>query len=102
MQIGDDVQLAYTHPNQQYGLAKSANEVVLVIEAYKALRDRGVGGEGWGTAGGGGEGGVGGGGEGGRDEEDSDLQELVMSFSGLEEKVLEQYTFAKFISMSLG
>ncbi|GMP79803.1 hypothetical protein CsSME_00035178 [Camellia sinensis var. sinensis] len=31
----------------------------------------------------------------GRDEEDSDLQELVMSFSGLEEKVLEQYTFAK-------
>lgn len=25
---------------QQYGLAKSANEVVLVIEAYKALRDR--------------------------------------------------------------
>ncbi|KAI8002366.1 Exocyst complex component SEC5A [Camellia lanceoleosa] len=31
----------------------------------------------------------------GRDEEDSDLQELVMSFSGLEEKVLEHYTFAK-------
>lgn len=25
---------------QQYGLSKSANEVVLVIEAYKALRDR--------------------------------------------------------------
>ena len=25
---------------QQYGLGKSANEVVLVIEAYKALRDR--------------------------------------------------------------
>ncbi|MCI00803.1 stem-specific protein TSJT1 [Trifolium medium] len=25
---------------QQYGLAKSANEVVLMIEAYKALRDR--------------------------------------------------------------
>lgn len=25
---------------QQYGLAKSANEVVMVIEAYKALRDR--------------------------------------------------------------
>lgn len=25
---------------QQYGLAKNANEVVLVIEAYKALRDR--------------------------------------------------------------
>ena len=25
---------------QQYGLAKSANEVMLVIEAYKALRDR--------------------------------------------------------------
>lgn len=24
----------------QYGLAKSANEVILVIEAYKALRDR--------------------------------------------------------------
>jgi len=70
VQVGDDVQLAYTHHNQsplqprlfavkdeifclfegaldnlgslkqQYGLAKSANEVVLVIEAYKALRDR--------------------------------------------------------------
>ncbi|KAI3469525.1 hypothetical protein Pfo_026188 [Paulownia fortunei] len=70
VQIGDDVQLAYTHYNQsalqprsfavkdeifclfegaldnlgslkqQYGLAKSANEVLLVIEAYKALRDR--------------------------------------------------------------
>jgi len=70
LQIGDHVQLAYTHQNesasqprsfavkdeifclfegaldnlgslkQQYGLAKSANEVVLVIEAYKALRDR--------------------------------------------------------------
>lgn len=25
---------------QQYGLSKSANEVVLMIEAYKALRDR--------------------------------------------------------------
>lgn len=25
---------------QQYGLSKSVNEVVLVIEAYKALRDR--------------------------------------------------------------
>jgi asparagine synthetase B (glutamine-hydrolysing) len=25
---------------QQYGLSKTANEVVLVIEAYKALRDR--------------------------------------------------------------
>lgn len=25
---------------QQYGLGKSANEVLLVIEAYKALRDR--------------------------------------------------------------
>ena len=25
---------------QQYGLSKSADEVVLVIEAYKALRDR--------------------------------------------------------------
>lgn len=25
---------------QQYGLAKNANEVLLVIEAYKALRDR--------------------------------------------------------------
>lgn len=25
---------------QEYGLAKSANEVLLVIEAYKALRDR--------------------------------------------------------------
>ncbi|KAG5527866.1 hypothetical protein RHGRI_028708 [Rhododendron griersonianum] len=31
----------------------------------------------------------------GRDEEDSDMQDLVMSFSGLEEKALEQYTFAK-------
>lgn len=70
MEIGDEVQLAYTHHNesitqprsfavkdeifclfegaldnlgslkQQYGLSKSANEVVLVIEAYKALRDR--------------------------------------------------------------
>jgi len=70
MKIDDDVQLAYTHHNQsplnprsfavkdeifclfegsldnlgslkqQYGLAKSANEVILVIEAYKALRDR--------------------------------------------------------------
>lgn len=70
VQIGDHVQLAYTHENQspfhprsfavkddifclfegsldnlgslkqQYGLAKSANEVMLVIEAYKALRDR--------------------------------------------------------------
>jgi hypothetical protein len=26
--------------NQQYGLGKSGNEVILVIEAYKALRDR--------------------------------------------------------------
>ncbi|CAK9162349.1 unnamed protein product [Ilex paraguariensis] len=70
VQIGANVQLAYTHHNesasqprsfavkdeifclfegaldnlgslkQQYGLAKSANEAVLVIEAYKALRDR--------------------------------------------------------------
>jgi len=70
VQVGDQVQLAYTHHNesplqprsfavkdeifclfegaldnlgslrQQYGLAKSANEVILVIEAYKALRDR--------------------------------------------------------------
>ncbi|GAV60911.1 DUF3700 domain-containing protein [Cephalotus follicularis] len=70
IQIGDNVQLAYTHHSesplqprsfavkdeifclfeggldnlgslrQQYGLAKSANEVILVIEAYKALRDR--------------------------------------------------------------
>ncbi|KAH7857776.1 hypothetical protein Vadar_016361 [Vaccinium darrowii] len=68
--IGDDVQLVYTHHhqsplkprsfgvkdeifclfegaldnlgslNQQYGLGKSGNEVILVIEAYKALRDR--------------------------------------------------------------
>ncbi|KAL6129593.1 hypothetical protein ACLB2K_072943 [Fragaria x ananassa] len=30
-----------------------------------------------------------------REEEDSDIQDLVMSFSGLEENVLEQYTFAK-------
>ncbi|GKV38572.1 hypothetical protein SLEP1_g46464 [Rubroshorea leprosula] len=70
VKVGDDVHLAYTHHNesalrprsfavkdeifclfegaldnlgslrQQYGLAKSANEVILVIEAYKALRDR--------------------------------------------------------------
>ncbi|XP_010546841.1 PREDICTED: stem-specific protein TSJT1 [Tarenaya hassleriana] len=70
VQVGDHVQLAYTHHNesplrprsfaakdeifclfegaldnlgslkQQYGLAKQANEVLLVIEAYKALRDR--------------------------------------------------------------
>lgn len=70
IQIGDHAQLVYSHQNesalqprsfavkdeifclfegaldnlgslkQQYGLAKSANEVVLVIEAYKALRDR--------------------------------------------------------------
>ncbi|XP_031276576.1 stem-specific protein TSJT1-like [Pistacia vera] len=70
VQVGDNAQLAYTHQNesflqprsfavkdeifclfegaldnlgslrQQYGLAKSANEVILVIEAYKALRDR--------------------------------------------------------------
>jgi len=70
VQIGDDVQLAYSHCNesslqprsfaakddifclfegaldnlgslkQQYGLGKSANEVVLMIEAYTALRDR--------------------------------------------------------------
>ncbi|XP_059631609.1 exocyst complex component SEC5A-like isoform X2 [Cornus florida] len=30
-----------------------------------------------------------------RDEEDSDVQDLVISFSGLEEKVLQQYTVAK-------
>ncbi|XP_021903617.1 exocyst complex component SEC5A-like isoform X2 [Carica papaya] len=30
-----------------------------------------------------------------KDEDESDIQDLVMSFSGLEEKVLEQYTFAK-------
>ncbi|PON80157.1 Nucleophile aminohydrolase, N-terminal [Parasponia andersonii] len=70
VQVGEQAQLAYTHHNesalqprsfavkdeifclfegaldnlgslrQQYGLAKSANEVILVIEAYKALRDR--------------------------------------------------------------
>ncbi|VFQ65254.1 unnamed protein product [Cuscuta campestris] len=70
VQIGDDAQFAYSHSNQsalqprlfavkdevfclfagsltnlgslrqQYGLGKPANEVVLVIEAYKALRDR--------------------------------------------------------------
>ncbi|XP_043713063.1 stem-specific protein TSJT1-like [Telopea speciosissima] len=70
VQIGDHVKLAYTHHcesvlqprsfavkddifclfegvldnlgslRQEYGLAKSANEVVLMIEAYKALRDR--------------------------------------------------------------
>ncbi|KAK4490194.1 hypothetical protein RD792_000851 [Penstemon davidsonii] len=31
----------------------------------------------------------------GKVEEDSDMQDLVMSFSGLEEKVVEQYTLAK-------
>ncbi|KAL2324713.1 hypothetical protein Fmac_023771 [Flemingia macrophylla] len=31
----------------------------------------------------------------GKDEENSDVQDLVMCFSGLEEKVLEQYTFTK-------
>ncbi|XP_060215350.1 stem-specific protein TSJT1-like [Lycium barbarum] len=70
VKINGHVQLAYTHNNesaflprsfavkdeifclfegsldnlgslrQQYGLVKSANEVVLMIEAYKALRDR--------------------------------------------------------------
>ncbi|KAJ8762813.1 hypothetical protein K2173_022942 [Erythroxylum novogranatense] len=30
-----------------------------------------------------------------KDDEDSDVQDLVASFSGIEEKVLEQYTFAK-------
>lgn len=30
-----------------------------------------------------------------RDEEDSDKVDLIMAFSGLEDKVLEQYTFAK-------
>ncbi|GAB2294892.1 hypothetical protein Dimus_029084 [Dionaea muscipula] len=70
VQIGDDVQLAFTHDResillprsfavkdeifclfegvlvnlgsllQQYGLAKSTNEVLLVLEAYKTLRDR--------------------------------------------------------------
>ncbi|KAJ8771750.1 hypothetical protein K2173_026927 [Erythroxylum novogranatense] len=30
-----------------------------------------------------------------KDDEDSDIKDLVTSFSGLEEKVLEQYTFAK-------
>ncbi|XP_042516726.1 stem-specific protein TSJT1-like [Macadamia integrifolia] len=70
VQIGDHVKLSYTHKSesalqprsfavkddifclfegvldnlgslrQEYGLAKSANEVVLVIEAYKTLRDR--------------------------------------------------------------
>ncbi|KAK3030351.1 hypothetical protein RJ639_038307 [Escallonia herrerae] len=31
----------------------------------------------------------------GKEEEDSDVQDLIMSFSGLEEKVLAQYTIAK-------
>lgn len=30
-----------------------------------------------------------------RDEGDSDIRDLVVCFSGLEEKVLAQYTFAK-------
>jgi len=70
VQVGEDAQMTFTQHNQnmllprsfavkdeifclfegaldnlgslskQYGLAKSANEVILVIEAYKALRDR--------------------------------------------------------------
>lgn len=70
LQIGDDAQLAFTHHSEslllprsfavkdeifclfkgaldnlgslrhQYGLGKSVNEGILVIEAYKALRDR--------------------------------------------------------------
>ncbi|PKI64920.1 stem-specific protein TSJT1-like [Punica granatum] len=70
VQVGDQVRLAFTHHNesalrprsfavkdeifclfegaldnvgslrQHYGLPKSVNEVILVIEAYKALRDR--------------------------------------------------------------
>ncbi|KAG8483203.1 hypothetical protein CXB51_022208 [Gossypium anomalum] len=41
MQIGDHGALDNLGSlKQQYGLAKSANEVILVIEAYKALRDR--------------------------------------------------------------
>ncbi|PHT55484.1 Exocyst complex component SEC5B [Capsicum baccatum] len=31
----------------------------------------------------------------GKDEEDSDMQDLIRSFSGLEENILEQYTLAK-------
>lgn len=31
----------------------------------------------------------------GKDEEDADMQDLITSFSGLEENVLEQYTLAK-------
>lgn len=31
----------------------------------------------------------------GKEEEDADMQDLSTSFSGLEEKVLAQYTFAK-------
>ncbi|KAJ7969694.1 Exocyst complex component SEC5 [Quillaja saponaria] len=37
----------------------------------------------------------------GKDEGDSDVQDLVTSFSGLEEKVLSQYTFAKANSMRM-
>lgn len=29
------------HLKQQYGLSKTANEVIIVIEAYRTLRDRG-------------------------------------------------------------
>lgn len=29
------------HLKQQYGLNKTANEVIIVIEAYRTLRDRG-------------------------------------------------------------
>lgn len=31
----------------------------------------------------------------GKDEEDADMQDLIASFSGFEENVLEQYTLAK-------
>lgn len=35
------------------------------------------------------------------EEDTSDLQDLVMSFSALEEKVLEQYTYAKVLPKSI-
>lgn len=36
-----------------------------------------------------------------KDEDSSDLQDLIMSFSGLGEKVLEHYTFAKVLVFHL-
>lgn len=37
----------------------------------------------------------------GKDEAEGDIQDLVISFTGLEEKVLEQYTVAKVLLMNI-